>query len=160
MSNVLIGIIGIILFIGLALAGALILGSDFLESSAASRGAVYTSQAQQISNAVAMYEMKTGRAVSTTTDLNFLVPRFLKTVPAGYRISKDVPGLGGNGAVLIEIPNDDTTKSICEQVQRQSGQLAADQEYDPTTQSVSTSYLANPTGCIPRTGRIAIFSRI
>jgi len=38
MSNVLIGIIGVILFIGLALAGALFLGPRFQESTNNSRG--------------------------------------------------------------------------------------------------------------------------
>ena len=160
MSNVLIGIIGVILFIGLALAGALILGSDFLDSSAASKGAAYVSQAQQVSNAVVMYEMKTGTYAPTTTDLSFLAPRFLKTVPAGYRITRTDPTPGSEGAVVIEINDDSTTSSICEQIQRQTGQLAPDQTYDPTTRSLSLSYRANPTGCIQRTGRIAIFSRL
>ena len=81
MSNVLIGIIGVILFIGLALAGALILGDDFRESTNSSRAAQTISQMKQASDAITMYELKTGRAITPGTPLSALVPRFLKSLP-------------------------------------------------------------------------------
>ena len=78
MSNVLIGIIGVILFIGLALAGALILGDDFRSASSASQGAAVMSQLKQTADAADMYRLKTGRANVPATGTAFLVPRFLK----------------------------------------------------------------------------------
>lgn len=77
MSNVLIGIIGVILFIGLALAGALILGTDFKTASSSSKAAKYISELNQISQAVNMYELKKGSKIPDDVTPNFLKPRFL-----------------------------------------------------------------------------------
>ncbi len=79
MSNVLIGIIGVILFIGLALAGALILGDDFRTASSSSQAAAIVGQIQQTTSAIEMYRLKTGVRSIMTQDTSFLVPRFLKT---------------------------------------------------------------------------------
>lgn len=81
MSNVLIGIIGVILFIGLALAGALILGDDFRSSSNSAQAAALMSQMKQAADAAEMFKLKTGSAYVPAIETNFLVPRFLK-VPA------------------------------------------------------------------------------
>lgn len=86
MSNVLIGIIGVILFIGLALAGALILGDDFRSSRSSSMAAAVVSQMQQVTAAVNMYQLKTGQimvSASYPTNIATLTPRFLKSVPKG-----------------------------------------------------------------------------
>ncbi len=79
MSNVLIGIIGVILFIGLALAGALILGDDFKTASSSAQGAAVMNQIKQAADAADMYRLKTGKAYIPSTSTDFLVPRFLKT---------------------------------------------------------------------------------
>ena len=79
MSNVLIGIIGVILFIGLALAGALILGDDFRTASNSSQAASLMSQMKQAADAADMYKLKTGSAYVPAIETDFLVPRFLKT---------------------------------------------------------------------------------
>jgi hypothetical protein len=79
MSNVLIGIIGVILFIGLALAGALILGDDFRTASSSAQAAAVVSQIQQTQSAIEMWRLKTGQQTVYTQDTTFLVPRFLKT---------------------------------------------------------------------------------
>ncbi len=75
----LIGIIGVILFIGLALAGALILGDDFTSASSSSQAAAVVSQIQQTVSAIEMYRLKTGRSQIMNNNTSFLVPRFLKT---------------------------------------------------------------------------------
>jgi len=79
LSNVLIGIIGVILFIGLALAGALILGDDFRTASSSSQAAALMSQLKQAADAAEMRRLKTGVAANPATETSFLVPRFLKT---------------------------------------------------------------------------------
>lgn len=81
MSSVLMGIIGVVLFIGLALAGALFLGDAFRTSNASVTAATIASQLKQISDAVDMYKLETGRAHVPATEVDFLVPRFLKSVP-------------------------------------------------------------------------------
>lgn len=78
MSNVLIGIIGIILFIGLALAGALILGDDFRTASNSSQAAALMSQVKQSADAADMFKLKTGSRYVPAIETDFLVPRFLK----------------------------------------------------------------------------------
>jgi hypothetical protein len=80
MSNVLIGIIGVILFIGLALAGALILGSDFLSASNDSQASRVVAQLKQMSDAVSMRNLKLG-TTATIADTASLSPRFLKVLP-------------------------------------------------------------------------------
>src|SRR3546814_17765989 len=56
MSNVLIGIIGVILFIGLALAGALFLGPRFQESPHNSRASSSVQEVSQIASAANIFE--------------------------------------------------------------------------------------------------------
>jgi hypothetical protein len=79
MSNVLIGIIGVILFIGLALAGALILGDDFRTATSSSQAASVMSQMKQAADAADMRKLKTGVAYTPAIPTDFLVPRFLKS---------------------------------------------------------------------------------
>lgn len=60
MSNVLIGIIGVILFIGLALAGALFLGPRFQDSSNTSKAAAVVQNMMQVNSASAMFTANEG----------------------------------------------------------------------------------------------------
>jgi hypothetical protein len=78
MSNVLIGIIGVILFIGLALAGALILGDDFQSATASSQGAAASQTLLQVQSAIDMWKLKTGQGSLRNGNTEFLAPRFLK----------------------------------------------------------------------------------
>ena len=61
MSNVLIGIIGVILFIGLALAGALFLGPRFQEATVNSKASAQMAGLKQVADAVNMYRIQEGR---------------------------------------------------------------------------------------------------
>ncbi len=79
MSNVLIGIIGVILFIGLALAGALILGDDFRSASSSTTAATLMSQMKQAADAADMRKLKLGKSYTPAMGTGFLVPRFLKS---------------------------------------------------------------------------------
>ena len=94
MSNVLIGIIGVILFIGLAIAGALILGDDFRTSKATSEAAAIQQQMAQVAAAYDMYKLKMGAAPTINFQfahtagrqvMTALIPRFLKTQPVTQR---------------------------------------------------------------------------
>lgn len=134
MSNVLIGIIGVILFIGLALAGALILGDDFRSSKSSSSAATTVAQLQQIVAAINMSNLKTGTPLlATTYDTNttLLIPRFLKVAPvnplnrAGYR-TVDVDGFGRALPVdhvytILGLPNDAVAKATCRAIEEQNG---------------------------------------
>ena len=85
MSNVLIGIIGVILFIGLALAGALILGDDFTTATASSKAASIVQGMQQASNAYAMNTLRTGTPISAdqgdTVIAQLISSKRLKSAP-------------------------------------------------------------------------------
>jgi hypothetical protein len=130
MSNVLIGIIGVILFIGLALAGALILGDDFRTSSSASKAAATIQQLQQISNAISMYQLKTGRTMIASEDnVTLLQPRFLKSYPAAnpfngatYRINDATASVGASPVrmVITNFGTDERSRDACIAIEEQA----------------------------------------
>ena len=81
MSNVLIGIIGVILFIGLALAGALFLGPRFQQASASSQGAAVMTSLKQVADAGELWKTQEGRSFLPASGTGFLVPGYLKSAP-------------------------------------------------------------------------------
>ena len=138
MSNVLIGIIGVILFIGLALAGALILGDDFSTASNQSKAARVVQTLQQVSSAANMYKLKTGRALYEE-DNALLVPRFLKAYPDSPIVGATtdrrlqvklsnainnngpaVPGAEANFVTVRIYPDTEANVEICRAIQEQA----------------------------------------
>lgn len=96
MSNVLIGIIGVILFIGLALAGALFLGPRFQEATTNSTASAQVQAIRQIAEATNMYRVQEG---SDTADIDLLVSKgYLKARPS------DPTGVGAN-YIIVKIGN-------------------------------------------------------
>ena len=123
MSNVLVGIIGVILFIGLALAGALILGSDFTTATSASKAAAISQQLTQIAAAINMYQLKTGRTMIASDDnVTLLQPRFLKSYPAAnpvngntYRINDAIGNTYATPVKMVITPlgTDQRARDVC-----------------------------------------------
>jgi hypothetical protein len=160
-SNVLIGIIGVILFIGLALAGALILGDDFKTATSSSQAAAVMSQLQQTQSAIEMWRLKTGQRQIMTQDTSFLVPRFLKTTavnitsygqnPAepywkGVFLNNDLDTnvndeaksqIAGWAMAVVGPENDTKARNTCLAIQEGQGRSAIDNVRFPTT----------PVGC-------------
>src|SRR3546814_6343746 len=68
MSNVLIGIICVILFIGLAPAGGRFLGPRFQESTNNSRASASVQAVSQIASAANMFEVQEGRIAAVISD--------------------------------------------------------------------------------------------
>jgi hypothetical protein len=130
MSNVLIGIIGVILFIGLAIAGAVYLGDDFMSASSDSRAAASVTQIAQVSAAIQMYEMKTGTNFAAGTSLSTLVPRFLKSIPinpttgpAPDTYTSQVVNSGGRTSIiLMELGT--KAAAVCSAIAAQNGMSA------------------------------------
>jgi hypothetical protein len=133
LSNVLIGIIGVILFIGLALAGALFLGPRFQEATVNSKASAAVQAISQVSSAVRLYETQSGAVVtpatagttlSTTTENSYrelVAGGYLKTVPAnptnsgGVYVSRES---GVNYVVMgVGVDND----AVCRQINKQAG---------------------------------------
>jgi len=145
MSNVLIGIIGVILFIGLALAGALFLGDRFSNSRTQSEAARYMSEGSQISKAYEMFRLNEGAypdgepAVTTgeyaglgvnDTDRRKLIQLkksgYLKSIPLG--LSTGTNSTNGAwyvsdkaGAAFSLIGDDTVAKAVCVEARKQAG---------------------------------------
>ncbi len=82
MSNVLIGIIGVILFIGLALAGALFLGERFQQSRNASNAASVMTSLDQMANAASMRRVMIGSTGASGRGQYLVDEGYLKTMPS------------------------------------------------------------------------------
>jgi hypothetical protein len=157
LSNVLIGIIGVILFIGLALAGALILGEDFRDSQNDSKAAAASQQLAQAAEAVTMNNIKKGTSILPGRLANGdprtaeLVPRFLKNVPVNptsssspaWLLAADGSLTVGNAAYVI-FDLGPTALPICDSINRQANGIDT-----PTTAGAITStHMTRNVGCM------------
>ena len=174
MSNVLIGIIGVILFIGLAIAGAVFLGDDFMTASASTQAAAAMQQVSQTQAAVGMWRLKTGSGDPMTQDTSFLVPRFLKIAAinpttfgranltrysASVHLNDDLD-LDQNdqgkamvaGWVMMEIGSnqDKRARDVCLEIEQQNGRTSIANQRQP----------ANPTGCSDWNGSFVVYGRL
>jgi hypothetical protein len=149
MSNVLIGIIGVILFIGLALAGALFLGPRFQESTNASKAAATVQTVNQIVHALELRNVSTGNTATAASDtLNKLTSEgWLKTVPAnpsgGEPIFLHDKSAGTTGPVHIVaamLPREKSSKALCEAVGRNTGMPVVDASQGMPDRTVGCAY--------------------
>ena len=162
MSNVLIGIIGVILFIGLALAGALILGDDFRSSNAESKAAAIASLMQQSAQAVNMYQLKTGRVLPSAHAGDyaaFIGPRFIRSAPVnpvngmGFLVNNQGGGHDADPAVQIytSLGNDASAKAVCKAIEGMAGTVDTEAAVQPTSYRDRTT--ANKRfGCVNNAG--------
>jgi hypothetical protein len=175
LSNVLIGIIGVILFIGLALAGALILGDDFRTANADSKAAAIQQQLKQVSDAVSMARLKTGAPVlvGPVNASSPLIPRFLKGAP----VNPIGSAIGGNGFVLISaigeqsgsaeaataiayMNTDAVSRAACETIDRISGRTTDTQAFDASVRSFRSVDIVGQTGCMFNGAAFIAFHRL
>jgi len=189
MSNVLIGIIGVILFIGLALAGALFLGPRFQESTNNSKAAAVVQSVSQVAHAANLFEVSEGRAYvsgsSEQTGVDELISlKYLKSRPTnpvksvsgvqyGTLVVSATGNFSGKGGWAVTPLNDDADASVsseavrvCRAVAQQNGQtLPADGSVPIATDPLATG---RQVGCIRSstqwgvigTNRIIAFARI
>jgi hypothetical protein len=138
MSNVLIGIIGVILFIGLALAGALFLGPRFQAATNDSKAAAMIQAVSQITHARSLWTLENGAPYASTP--NALAPQYLKSMPTNVTgtalhnfIFVNSNGDTFNGAdqkvLIVGIDagsgmagDNETVRSICLAAAKQAGQ--------------------------------------
>ncbi len=139
MSNVLIGIIGVILFIGLALAGALFLGPRFQSASNDSKAAAMVQQLQQASDAAAMYTLNTGSPLPGGPLADSpLIGEYLKhdlqnpLENGGPAYLYNAAGeIGGESRFVgMVLKNGRNSQEICEAVQRASGQITSSGQFN------------------------------
>ncbi len=144
MSNVLIGIIGVILFIGLALAGALFLGPRFQEATNNSKASAQVQAMQQIIAAANMYEVANGRTdlardVSIDAASPLVTGGFLKSVPSdasGRNATYVITRRGNADYVHIGLQS----KAVCQAVQRQLDPTATTWDGDIITTKMGGCY--------------------
>jgi hypothetical protein len=120
-SNVLIGIIGVILFIGLALAGALFLGPRFQESTNNSKASAMVQSVSQVAHAANLYEVQEGRKVPDGSP-TLLAPGYIKSIPTN---SDWVSGLEIGSATSFRVvfaPMGSSTamQNVCKAINRQT----------------------------------------
>ena len=118
MSNVLIGIIGVILFIGLALAGALFLGPRFQESTQNSKASASVQALSQITNAINAYELQEGAKLGNNS-VSDLTPGYLKTVPSPQFWDGTPTIANGVSARLLYVTMSEDSRSVCSAINRQ-----------------------------------------
>lgn len=162
MSNVLIGIIGVILFIGLALAGALILGDDFRSANAESKAAATSALMAQAAQAVNMYQLKTGRILTSAYAGDYAVQigtRFIKSTPVnpvngnGFLVVNQGGGHDAGPAIQLytSLGNDAYAKSVCVAIEANAGNPNPEASMAPVTFGVRTA--ANKRmGCVNNEG--------
>ena len=147
MSNVLIGIIGVILFIGLALAGALFLGPRFQDATVNSKAASLQQAMSQLSQAANMYEVQEGRRLRAsdyaTNTQKLIDGRYLKS-PAMYGTTQvytvDQDGYGrdlpvDHVQVIVGAENDKQARSVCMEIERFFGSKDLEASMAPVTTS-------------------------
>lgn len=161
MSNVLVGIIGVILFIGLALAGALYLGPRFNGAQAESRASAYMLQLKQITDAAALRLSQGGGPVGDTeADVDALKTEgFLKGDLSAYDFSALE---GGSHATVAYRQMTDTpqNRAVCEAIQRAYGQTKSG-SLDTTSRLLRET--TTQQGCIAwrfRANSLAIYVKI
>ena len=161
MVNVLIGIIGVILFIGLALAGAAFLGPKFTEAMVNSKAMAVSQLTSQVTMALTMHRGDEQVPMVARTNLVSLVPKgYLKDVPMNPFI-----GEGGypfralySGAVerqdyyadvvFVSLGSGSENMMVCEAINRQSPGRSKDIPQMPVEAGTDIrSMLQSTTGC-------------
>lgn len=97
MANVIIGIIGVILFIGLAIAGAVLLGSDFQTAKGSTQAAAVSSHLQQYAQAVQVVRLRRGVVFPSNTGTA------LGTSLVSYNALSDIPVNPLTGGAYIPV---------------------------------------------------------
>lgn len=151
MSNVLIGIIGVILFIGLAIAGALFLGPRFQEATQNSKASAAIQAVSQVANAANLFQTNEGVrlqgsggqsiAASTNPDtVRFRQDGYLKDVPSNPTgmgkpigiLGEDEGGTSGRATdVILSLGSSDSAAKLCDAVRKQLGDMTATASVDP-----------------------------
>jgi len=146
-----IGIIGIVVVIGLAIAGAVYFGDQFQQSRSKSRAAAAIAATSQVANATSILLAQEGGSVAATADVTaqLVTPGYLSTVPQNPMIPANAPRLmtqgglltGAADAAVIDLGSG--AEVVCRQIGIQTGQLAS----NATASASSINIPVNISGC-------------
>ena len=151
MSSVLIGIIGIALFMGIAIGSAIFLGPRFEDAQAQALGSNAVQVVSTVAGAVNSFRMTTGYAygIGPENVTKLVTAGYLRGLPLNPVIKARYPVMvGSNGLDYVLTPIDDrvswspkyiymsigTDRAVCTQVMRMLGHMAGDREVDPDYQ--------------------------
>lgn len=158
MSNVLLGIIGVIFFIGLALAGASYAGSLVLDGTSQANAARVTTAAQQTAMAAKLYRIRTRNyAPNSLTSVDTLIAgRALKSRPANPFVAANYPIIVGSAGglsptdtspanyVLIFLGQSEQARDACIEIELQSGH----------TERADPAVMEQPIGLLTHANRL------
>ncbi len=161
MSNVLIGIIGVILFIGLALAGALFLGPRFQEATINSKVSAWTQAQAQVAHAVNLRELSEGARMQSSLDpdgirAQLAAKGYLKSAPVNpwgdeyYFVLRDEEGYEiGTSAYVMNGFYADRAKDMrfCAAIAKRAGLMGGTDDTPPAMSRPTGSF-----GCFRNTG--------
>lgn len=151
MSQMFIGIIGIVVVIGLAIAGAVYFGDQFQQSRSKSRAAAAVAATSQVANAAQVFLAQEGGVVAAASDVTaqLITPGYLSSLPTNPMVPANVPRLmtggglltGGADAAVIDLGAG--AEVVCRQIGIQTGQLAS----NATASATSVNIPNNISGC-------------
>lgn len=133
MSNVLLGIVGVILFIGLALAGAYFLGPQFQKAYVNSKAVAVTQMTSQVMAASSLYRTDNGRPIVARQSVAGLESLgYLSTVPLNPYIDQggfpfrtlyagDLQSSGFYAdIVMLDMGGSEDARAVCGALNRQT----------------------------------------
>lgn len=173
MSNVLIGIIGVILFIGLALAGALFLGPRFQESTIQSKAAASVQALTQMANAANMYRLQEGKPFQSGYVEPLVDSGYMKAIPKnpadpndGFdaRTESGEVFAGDAKVIGMGVGDGEVGRRICTSINRQTAPNIQTGDTPPLidaypNNTIGCFRIANGLGTLPKTFYIA-YARI
>lgn len=168
MSQILLGLVGVVIFIGLALAASVLFGDQFRQSTATSRAAAMVQAATQLSHAASLFNLQSGQVLQAN-DLpavlvsgNYLagVPRNPMLSDADFflrrRSNVGSSGVTGNADIVLTRLGSGGASSlewrVCRQIELQAG--ATGSIPDVTAVDV-TGVAVRPFGCFRTPSAVA-----
>ncbi len=133
MSSVLVGIIAVVLFVGMALIASIFLGGQFQTASAKSQALSMTQKAQQLGQATSLYWTEEGiPVVARSSVMTLLRKGYLKKIPVNPYVDK-----GGSpfrilfsgdvyssnyyaDVILVDMGSDMDAEAVCSAINRQT----------------------------------------
>jgi len=163
MSNVIIGIIGVILFIGLAFAGAAIMGPILNEAGGEKNAAAILNSLSQTAGATRIYRMKTGRYVTPALNAvdDLVSTGVLNSRPTNPFVMAQHPVIinstgnlnGIPGYAVMWLGQSEQAMNACIEIERQNNR---NDRLDPAVMSQPVGFMSRATpssaGCHRNTG--------
>lgn len=164
MSSVLIGIIGIALFMGIAIGSAVFLGPRFEDAQSQSLGSTSVQAVSSVAAAVSSYRMATGYGYGPGLEnaQKLVDGGFLRSVPSNPVLpGRDPQIIGSNGLDYASTPaaqqgtwspkfvymSVGTDNGVCGQVLRMLGYMGSGDTLATTTYDPSAGGDQRPAGC-------------